>query len=61
MKIYLTISGILFALVALLHALRILKNWPAVIGEWTVPLWVSGVVVVVAGYLAYSAWKLMKS
>ncbi|MBI3575920.1 MAG: hypothetical protein HY083_09760 [Gammaproteobacteria bacterium] len=40
-KIYLMVSGTLFALVALLHLLRIVFNWQAVIGSWTVPMWLS--------------------
>ena len=59
-RTYNQISGILFGLIALLHLVRLLKGWPAVIGAWTAPLWLSVVVVLIVGFLAYSAWKLMQ-
>lgn len=47
------LAGIIFALVALLHLLRIYMGWPAVIDDWTVPMWLSWLGLVVAGGLAY--------
>lgn len=47
------LAGVIFALVALIHLLRIYKGWAAVIGGWTVPMWVSWLGLVVAGGLAY--------
>ena len=44
-------AGSVFLLVALLHALHLLFGWPALIGGR-----VSWVGVVVAGFLAYSAF-----
>jgi hypothetical protein len=54
MSAYLLVSRALFAVVALFHLTRILANWPAVVGGWAVPLWVSGLGFVVAG--ALSVW-----
>ncbi len=45
-------------MVALLHALRIIFGWHAVIGEWEVPTWVSWIALIIAGYLAYEGIKL---
>jgi hypothetical protein len=52
-KTFALLTGIIFALVALLHLLRIYMGWSAVIGGWTVPMWVSWLALVVAGGLAY--------
>ena len=52
-----TAAGSIFLLVALLHALRLLFGWPAIISSWPVPMWVSWVGVVLAGFLAYSAFR----
>ncbi len=56
-KTYIRVSGVIFLVVALLHLLRLLLKWDAVIGGWTVPTWFSGVGVFVAGWLAYSAFR----
>jgi hypothetical protein len=47
------IAGTIFALVALLQALRIYMGWPVVIGGWSAPMWVSWIAVFVAGGLSY--------
>ena len=58
MRTYLLISGSLFGLISLLHLLRLLWHWPAVIGAWTVPLWASGVGLAIAGSLCLWAFRL---
>ena len=55
-----TAAGTVFLLVAILHTLRLLFGWQAIIGGWTIPLWVSWAGVVVAGFLAYSAFNSKK-
>jgi len=61
-KNYLKFSGLIFAVVALMHLLRIfgILEVNANIGGWEVPVWASYIGVLVAGYLAYSANKLGK-
>ncbi len=54
-KLFHLIAGTIFAVVALLHALRIYLGWPVVIGGWSAPMWVSWIAVVVAGGLSYFA------
>lgn len=56
-KAFNAVAGILFGLVAFLHALRLLFGWPAIIGSWAVPAWVSGAALVLAGWLTYSAFS----
>ena len=50
-------AGTIFLIVALLHALRLLRGWTFVIGSWNAPLWVSWLGVALAGFLAYSAFS----
>ena len=52
------VSGAVFSLVALLHLLRLIFRWEAVIGGWTVPMWVSWVGIALAGALAYAASRV---
>jgi uncharacterized integral membrane protein len=60
-QIYSLISGIIFSLVTLLHALRLLRNWHVVIGDFTVPAWISWLGAIVAGYLAYQGFRLART
>ena len=57
-KTFCNVTLAVFSLIALLHALRLVYGWGAVIGGWEIPMWLSGLAVVSAGYLAYSAFKL---
>ena len=49
---FLLVTSSIFALIALLHALRLLYGWSVTIGEWAVPVWVSALGCLIAGYLA---------
>ena len=57
-KTFTILASVIFALVALFHVLRIFLGWPAVIGGWTVPMWLSWIGLVVAGGLSYFGIKL---
>ena len=57
-KTFATIAAAIFALVALLHLLRLVMGWSVVIDSWTVPMWVSWVGLVVAGGLTYYGTRL---
>jgi hypothetical protein len=52
------VAGVVFAIVAVLHLLRIYMNWPVVIADWSVPMWVSWVGLVIAGGLAFFGLRL---
>jgi hypothetical protein len=54
-KTFSVVAGVVFAVVAVLHLLRIYMNWPVVIADWSVPMWVSWVGLVIAGGLALAA------
>lgn len=59
-KTFTLIAGVVFSLIAVLHVLRLIFKWQAVIGGWNVPGWVSCLALFLSGYLAYSAFKLRK-
>jgi hypothetical protein len=57
MKPFTYIAVGVFALVALLHVLRLLFGWEATIAGLAVPLWVSLLGAVIAGGLAVMVWR----
>ena len=57
-KTFSVTAGVIFALVALVHLLRIYMGWPVVIGNWEVPMWLSWVGLIVAGGLSYFGLRL---
>ena len=59
-KTYIQVTGLLLTVGVVVHLLRLILGWSANIAGWEVPVWLSVVAVVVAGYLAWSAYKLMK-
>ena len=59
-KTFTLLAGVIFAIVALLHLLRIYMGWPVVIGNWTVPMWVSWIGFVVAAGLSYFAFAMRR-
>ncbi|MBI3020970.1 MAG: hypothetical protein HYY59_03095 [Candidatus Omnitrophica bacterium] len=59
-KTFTVTAGVVFLLVAALHALRLLWGWEAVIGGWHIPLWVSWAALAVSGFLAYTAFRVSR-
>ncbi len=57
---FVLLTSSLLALIALLHALRLIYGWNVTIGEWTVPVWVSAVGFLIAGYLALQGFLLKR-
>ena len=57
-KTFVAAATAIFALVALLHVLRLVIGWSVVIDSWTVPMWVSWLGLVVAGGLTYYGTRL---
>jgi hypothetical protein len=57
-KTFVLLAGIIFAIVAVCHLLRIFMGWPIVIDTWTVPMWLSWIALVVAGGLSYFGLSL---
>lgn len=55
---YFQVTGVIFAVIGLLHLLRLVRAWDAQIGDFAVPLWLSVLAVIVAAYLAWNAFQL---
>jgi hypothetical protein len=49
-------AAAILSLAALTHLLRVILGRDLVIGGWVVPVWVSVLAVIVAGYLAMQLW-----
>ena len=49
-------AGIIFLLIALGHLARIVFGVPFVVQDIAVPLWMSGIAVVIAGFLSYEGF-----
>ena len=56
-RAYNTITAAIFAVIAVLHLLRIIFGWPAQIGGLDIPLWASWLALVVTGALAYFGFR----
>ncbi|MBI4133474.1 hypothetical protein HY478_02565 [Candidatus Uhrbacteria bacterium] len=59
-KGYLGLVGVIFILIALLHLLRLVMGWEAVIGGWAVPTWLSVVALILGAYLGFEAFRQSK-
>jgi len=57
MKPFVALASIIFAVVAILHALRLLYGWEVTINGWAVPMWVSVIGFVVPAGLALLLWR----
>ena len=51
------IAVVIFAIVAVLHLLRLISGWDAIVGTYVVPMWVSVVGVIFPGGLALWLWR----
>ena len=60
LRVYLIVSGGIFALVALLHLVRVVKQLDLQIGDWAAPAWVSWIGTVVPAARSFSAFRLAK-
>lgn len=51
-KTYFLVVGLIFLLVALMHALRLIFGWNIEVNGWILPLWASWFAIVIAFYLS---------
>ncbi|HUY69805.1 MAG TPA: hypothetical protein VMU70_02225 [Candidatus Tyrphobacter sp.] len=58
-RFYFCFSATIFLFVSLAHLLRIVYDWSLQIGGLTIPMWVSWIAFVVAGYLSWSGYRLL--
>jgi hypothetical protein len=60
MRAYLQITSALFGLIAVAHLLRLIRNWPIQLAEYSMPLWASWVGLILAGALSIWAVRLLR-
>lgn len=58
LRVYLALSGGVFAIVALLHLWRAVYGWEAIVGPYNIAVALSWIGFVVAGSLSAWAWRL---
>jgi hypothetical protein len=57
MKPFTAIATAIFTLVAVAHLLRLVFGWEVVVTGYVIPVWWSGIGLVVAGGLALMLWR----
>lgn len=60
MRTYVLVSTIFFDLLTLAQLLRLFLRWPVFVAGVNVPLWVSGIAVVIVGSLAVSGMRVLR-
>lgn len=60
MNRYLTISGLVFGVIAIAHVVRVALGWPVTVGTYAVPTWASAIAFVVCGWMAGWAVRLSR-
>jgi hypothetical protein len=53
-------AGIVFLLIAVAHLLRIVFGTPVVVQEIPIPVWASGIAVVITGFLSYEGFHFAR-
>jgi len=59
-KAYLIVSTFIFAVVAVMHLLRLVLGWSVVLGMTSIPLWVSMLAVLVSASVAIWGLTLVR-
>jgi hypothetical protein len=57
MKPFTVLSIIVFSVVALLQLTRLVLGWEVSIDRLAIPLWASGIALIVSGGLAFMLWR----
>ena len=57
-RTFFLITSILFLLIALLRAVRLLFGWHVTVESIVVPVWISWIWLAIAGYLGYQGFRL---
>ena len=51
-------AAVVFSLIALGHAIRLLFGWRVMVENVVVPVWISWIGLAIVGYLAYQGFRL---
>ncbi|MBI4992048.1 MAG: hypothetical protein HZB99_02415 [Candidatus Harrisonbacteria bacterium] len=57
MRTFLKLTAVIFGIIALLHGLRLVYGWEAVIGGVEIPLWASAAAFLAAAVLGWGLWR----
>jgi len=57
-KTFSLVVGLIFLLIAVMHVFRLALKWEVALNDRSVPMWVSWLALVVAGFLAFEGLKL---
>lgn len=57
LRSYALVSSVIFALVAVVHVLRVVQQWDLVLDGWRAPMWASIAAAIVSGFLAYVGFR----
>ena len=57
MRRYIMVSGFFFALLTCVQLLRLLLRWPVQVASVDIPLWFSGIAVIIVGSLTIWAFR----
>ncbi len=57
MKPFTVFAIVVFALMSLMHILRLVFAWDVIFNGTRIPLWISWVAAVVTGIVAYMLWR----
>jgi hypothetical protein len=60
MKTYHYVIGTIFAVVALVHLMRIINHWTLIVGPWDIPTSLSWAAVVVTAALSLWSFRLVR-
>lgn len=59
-KNYCLVTAIIFTVIALLHLARLGFGWTAVLGGWSVPMWLSWPALAISAFLAWTGGRLSR-
>jgi hypothetical protein len=59
-RAYSLVAALLFSLIVVGHLVRLLFRVPWVVADWTVPMWMSVVGIVIAGFMAFAGFRLSR-
>jgi len=59
-KTYLRTISLVFLIIAVLHLFRVIDGWEAVINGYTLPMWISWVAILLAGFFAFRGYRISK-
>lgn len=60
LRTYYTTAAVIFTIVAIAHLLRAIYGWEAIVAGTVIPVWVSWVAAVIAGYLAVRGFQFRR-